>query len=73
MEIYTNDHVVDSARVVLVQTRKINVTDDVYASCRRTERASSVQLEKDWKHFFSVKKTLNGQSSVLLESIECSV
>lgn len=43
-EMYTEDHRGDSSQVVLAAARKISAPKELYASHRRKEFASSVQL-----------------------------
>lgn len=44
-DLYTENHLVDSFRVVLVVTTEMSVLEELYASYRNVECASSKQLE----------------------------
>lgn len=41
----TEDHLVDWSRVALVAARKISISEEIYASYRRTDFLGSVELE----------------------------
>lgn len=64
------NHPVYSPRVFLVANRKSTVSEKVHPSYRKTEIASSVQLERIYKHSLLFLKTLSGESRVFAKSIE---
>lgn len=62
--ICSEDHMVDSYRVVLVMTSEPSVSEQHYVKCLKTDFASSLQPEYIQNHFRFFKKPLSGLISV---------